>query len=29
VVIVRGLDEGHSKQDAKQLFRPQHEDMFR
>jgi coenzyme F420-0:L-glutamate ligase/coenzyme F420-1:gamma-L-glutamate ligase len=29
VVIVRGLDEGHSEQDAKHLFRPQHEDMFR
>ena len=29
VVIVRGLDEGYSEQDAKQLFRPPHEDMFR
>ncbi len=29
VVIVRGLDEGHSKQDSKLLLRPAHEDMFR
>jgi coenzyme F420-0:L-glutamate ligase/coenzyme F420-1:gamma-L-glutamate ligase len=29
VVIVRGLDEGRSKQDSKLLLRPAHEDMFR
>jgi len=29
VVIVRGLDEGHSNQDSKLLLRPAHEDMFR
>jgi coenzyme F420-0:L-glutamate ligase/coenzyme F420-1:gamma-L-glutamate ligase len=29
VVIVRGLDAGSSDQDAKILFRPAHEDMFR
>ena len=29
VVIVRGLNEGYSKQDAEVLLRPSHEDMFR
>ena len=29
VVIVRGLEAGESGQDAKILFRPEHEDMFR
>ena len=29
VVVVRGLEQGQSKQDAKVLLRPEHEDMFR
>jgi coenzyme F420-0:L-glutamate ligase/coenzyme F420-1:gamma-L-glutamate ligase len=29
VVIVRGLNQGYSEQDAKPLLRPEHEDMFR
>jgi coenzyme F420-0:L-glutamate ligase/coenzyme F420-1:gamma-L-glutamate ligase len=29
VVIVRGMAQGDSAQDAKILFRPAHEDMFR
>ena len=29
VVIIRGLQQGDSEQDAKVLFRPANEDMFR
>ena len=29
VVILRGLNEGHSEQDARTLLRPEQEDMFR
>ncbi len=29
VILVRGLNEGHSEQDSTVLLRPEHEDMFR